>query len=362
MIPRVLVTGAGSASAMASLEVLAGGDLSVFAADMDRYAPGLFLVPADHRCSLPPADEPSYLSALFALALRHRIDVIVPGSVAELPALAHAREVFEAAGVALALARPRLLALADDKLALAQAVEGVVPTPRSWTSADILAGADPRLPLRVLSPHGAWNGGRGIVLSREELLAAARADDVLFQEVLIGAEFAVDLLLGRDGRLRALVPREMARGQGPLALTERTLHDPAVERAAARVAAHLGTMPFATLHFQKGADQRPRLLDLDVLPSSGAALVRAAGVDLPRMIVLDAMTLDAGALDSATLDLTPLAEAAEADATAVGPLPFRELGAVRTGAQHFVPAAEIRAAEREPWESLGPIRAGRLLH
>ncbi|NOY91558.1 MAG: hypothetical protein GXP55_10180 [Deltaproteobacteria bacterium] len=337
MIPRVLVTGAGSAFAMAFLGILAEAEVEVFAADMDRYAPGLF----GHRCVLPPADEQSYMSELFALVLRHRVDLIVPGCAAELPALDIVREPFEAAGIRIALAPSPMLALADDKLALAAALRGVVPTPRMWSAAGVLDGAEPPLPLRVIAPDGVWDGGLGVVISREELLRVAEAGDALFQEILIGAQFAVDVMMSHEGELRALVPRETVRGHGAVALTQRTLHDPAVERAARDVAEHLDCMPFATLRFQKDAHGIPRLLDLDVLPSSGAELVYAAGVDLPALVVADALGL-------ATQD--------------AGLLPFRELGAVRTRQSRVVPAAEIRAAEREPWEPLAWSSAGRVLH
>lgn len=340
MTIRVLITGVGGPSGEALVENLRGSDMEVFAGDFDRYAPGLLLVARGNRCHLPPPDDPAYLSELFAVCLRHRIDLIVPCTVDELSVIDVARAPFAAAGLTIVAATAEQLALARSPRALYRAVEGVVPTPRTWTRDELWQGANPSLPLELVT---ADDGHRraGVVLSRMELSALALEADDLLREVLPGAEVVVDTLCGAGGELRAAVAREVHRSDRGLSHTERTVVDRDLVAAAAAVVERLGHPPVASLRFLRDRAGVAHLVGLDLLPSPSAGLLRAAGVDGARLLVLDAV----GLLEQGHY-----------------PLAYAELGAARIATQRIVDSDEIRAAEQEPWQPLGMASSPRLLH
>ena len=91
-LARVLVTGVGGRSvghqilqALALLE----DKYSVVATDADAFSYGLYQV--RDRYVVPRADDPRYLAAIRRLIQQERIDVVLPGTEAEVAALERGR-------------------------------------------------------------------------------------------------------------------------------------------------------------------------------------------------------------------------------------------------------------------------------
>ena len=75
---RVLVTGAGGAAGVAVLRsLLKRTDVTVFAADMDGWAAGLYLVPAERRRLVEPGRSASFVPRLAAIVARDGIELVV---------------------------------------------------------------------------------------------------------------------------------------------------------------------------------------------------------------------------------------------------------------------------------------------
>ena len=75
---RVLVTGAGGPAGVAVIRsLLARDDIDVFAADMDRWASGLYLVAADRRRIVPPALADEFVDSVRDVVASDGIDVVV---------------------------------------------------------------------------------------------------------------------------------------------------------------------------------------------------------------------------------------------------------------------------------------------
>ncbi|MFC6235089.1 biotin carboxylase, partial [Leucobacter soli] len=89
MPARVLVTGAGGPAGVAVIRsLLRRDDLTVFAADMEGWASGLYLVGADRRRLVPPGADEGFVPALRRMIDEDRIDLVVSTVDVELLALA----------------------------------------------------------------------------------------------------------------------------------------------------------------------------------------------------------------------------------------------------------------------------------
>ena len=98
MRTRILVTGAGGAAAISYLQAMQGPQFSLFAADMDPNATGLYMVGPSKRFLIPPAAAANYVQAILELCEREQIDILVPTVDMELLPISERRSEFEAAG------------------------------------------------------------------------------------------------------------------------------------------------------------------------------------------------------------------------------------------------------------------------
>jgi carbamoyl-phosphate synthase large subunit len=257
-------------------------DLEVFAADMDGWASGLYLVPAERRRIVPPGLDDGLVEAVRRLVASDRIDVIVATVDAELRPLASQR-----AELGAALAAPSLATLETclDKWMLAQACEAHVrvPTTRLLTAEAIAADWD--FPLIVKPRSGAGSRGVRLVPDRAALDAIAPDEMLIAQEYLPGEEFSVDVLAAADGHVIAAVPRSRARVDSGVAVAGFTLRSPELEAAATAVARAIGLVGVANVQLKYDSAGVPALLEVNPRFPGAMPLTIAAGVDMPSLAV-----------------------------------------------------------------------------
>src|SRR3954447_8361683 len=285
---RVLVTGAGGPAGVAVIRsLLRRGDVEVFAADMDRWASGLYLVAAPHRRLVPAGRAPDFVDVVRQLCADDAIDVLFPTPDVELPLLA-------AVGEALSgpiLASPSLPTLETclDKLALARACARTVRVPRTELLGTPPAVAGWDFPVIVKPRRGAGSRGVRLVGTRAELDAVHDADeDLLVQELLPGDEYSVDVLAGLDGSVIAAVPRARLRVDSGVAVAGVTVHDEVLIATASAVARAVGLTTVANVQLKYDAAGVPGLLEVNPRFPGAMPLTIAAGVDMPSL-TLDAV-------------------------------------------------------------------------
>lgn len=339
MTIRVLVTGAGSPAAIAFMKTLRGQDVEVHAADMNRYAAGLFFVPAGRRLVAPPADEPELVPELLSYCVRNEIDVLAPMLDEELLPLAEARTQFAALGTAVLVSSPNAVESALDSWAVVHACFDRVDVPLTRLFVEGASFEGWRYPL-VVRPRAA-RGGMRLVMSPEELAELERSEELVVQEYLPGTEYSVDVLSTVEGRVVAAVPRERLAVNRGLSVTARTVHDPELSAAARLVVMELGLTGLSTVRLRGGQDGRPKVVRVQPRSSAGVTLTMAAGINLPALALRAALGQE---LPEQRAD-------------------FEEVAMVRTWEEHIVPAREILAAKDGPWAPLGRDgRVSRLVH
>lgn len=285
----MLVTGAGGPAGIAALRSLTALDgLEVHAADADRWAAGLHLLPPERRHLLPGGREPGYAARLRAVCVAAGIDVVLPTVDRELLAIDTARPELERLGVRVALPTGTTVALCANRALLAARLGGEVPVPRT----DLLGGrVDPsswRYPV-VVRPVDASARGTEVITSAAELAARPADPRRVVQAHLPGDPVDLDVVADGDGRVVAVVPRHVAPDRHGRPLAAWTAPDPALDALGREVAGALGLTHAATIRLRRDADGVPHVVDVRTRVTSGAALSAAAGVDLPRWAVAVAL-------------------------------------------------------------------------
>jgi carbamoyl-phosphate synthase large subunit len=329
----VLVTGAGGPAGVAVIRsLLRRDDVTVFAADMDGWASGLYLVPAEQRRLVPPGKDPGFVDAVAAIVAADGIDVVFSTVDVELPPLARRRAEL---GATLAAPSVQTLETALDKLALAAAVAPHARVPATALLGTPFPGDAPdwHFPVIAKPRRGAGSRGVRVVPDRaalEALEVAERAheagyadqlDGLLVQEFLPGDEYSVDVLAGPDGVIAA-VPRTRERVDSGVSIAGRTVHDALLESTASDVARAIGLVGVANVQLRRDRDGIPALLEVNPRFPGAMPLTIAAGVDMPSL-----------ALDLALGRAVPAS------------IPFREIANVRFLEDVFVDPAEVLISE-----------------
>ncbi len=281
---RVLVTGAGGAAGVAVLRsLLKRTDVTVFAADMDGWAAGLYLVPAERRRLVEPGRSASFVPRLAAIVARDGIELVISTVDVELAALAERRE--ELSPAVLAAPSAETIAVALDKLALAERCAPTVNVPRT-----VLAGPDAlavewEFPVFAKPRSGAGSRGIRVVPDRSALAALPADEGLIVQDLLPGEEYSVDVIADAAGRVVAAVPRTRARVDSGVSIAGRTVRDPELEETAAAVARAIGLVGVANVQLRRDRAGRAALLEVNPRFPGALPLTIAAGVDIPSLVV-----------------------------------------------------------------------------
>jgi len=281
---RVLVTGAGGPAGIAVIRsLLHRPDVEVLAADMDGWASGLYLVPADRRRLVEPGRSAAFVPGLVGLVATARIDLVIPTVDVELEALAERRDELRPARLAAPSADTLRVAL--DKLELARRCAATGRVPRTEPAGAAALAVDWRFPVIAKPRSGA--GGRGVrtVPDRAALEALPLDEGLIVQDLLPGEEYSVDVLADAAGRVVAAVPRTRARVDSGVSIAGRTVHDPELEAVAGEIATAIGLVGVANVQLRRDREGRPALLEVNPRFPGALPLTIAAGVDIPSLVV-----------------------------------------------------------------------------
>lgn len=318
MAKKILVTGAGGPAAVCFMNAIKDPSVELHAADIDPYAPGLYLVPPERRHLLRRGTHPHFVQHLLALCAEHGFAAIVPTVDAELLPIARARGLFSAMDVRVLAADEQTLAMTLDKWELVQACSFDVPTPKTRLCTERMIWDDP-FPCVVKPRVGSGSHGVYVINDQAALDAVVRNGKNLIQEFLPGEEYSVDLYVGHSGAVHAAVPRLRLKVDSGVAITSRTVFDYEVILAACSVAQIINLRGVANIQFRRDHCGIPKLLEVNPRFAGTMSLTVKSGVNIPQM-----------ALDE-LFGKSPQP----------GIMPFQEIGMVRTYRDTYVSASEI---------------------
>lgn len=281
---RVLVTGAGGAAGVAVIRsLLRRADITVFAADMDGWASGLYLVPASQRRIVPPGAAELFVPALAKMVVEDCLDIVISTVDVELLAVAGRRD--ELAPAVLAAPSSQTLQVALDKLALAAACESTGRAPRTVLAGPDALSIDWEFPVFAKPRSGAGSRGIRVVPDRLALENLPTDGGLIVQDLLPGDEYSVDVLADAAGRVVAAVPRTRERVDSGVAIAGQTVRDSELEDTAAAVAEAIGLVGVANVQLRRDRNGRAMLLEVNPRFPGALPLTIAAGVDIPSLVV-----------------------------------------------------------------------------
>lgn len=323
---NILLTGAGGAAAISVWKSL-HKQHTLFMADMDPCASGLYLVPKSQRTILPPIQAPDYEDALFHVCQQKRIDVLIPTIDAELIMLAKRQEEYHKINTQIPISPLAALELCRDKNHLLAHCSGNPYSPKSWVlQTDTLSLLkQQRFPLFAKPRKGAGSKGAQSIDNIQALEHIPQDGSYLVQEMLTGDEYSVDTYINQHGQVLAAVPRIRLKIDSGIAVASQTVHHSTLEAYAIDIAHKVGLRFVANIQFKANSQGQFKLLEINPRFPGTLPLTVAAGIDIPNMLLQDLQ----GTL------------------TQQGLMPFKELMVVRYWTEQYCSIAEWKALCRD---------------
>ncbi|GAA1080499.1 ATP-grasp domain-containing protein [Nocardiopsis metallicus] len=272
----ILVTAAGAEGTAGKILGLREAGYRVVAADIDRRAAGLYL--ADQAYVVPHGHSPDFAPEILRICALEGIRAIVPLVDEELVTVWALAD----HGVQILLPRAEIVARCLDKLTLMELLdESGVPVPRTRLATSGRDGMD--FPVIVKPRWG--RGSRGVFVAHDaaELALALNCSGdepgrVIVQEYVEGPEYSASVVLWRDRRVQAVVPKEVVlkEGSSRYAISR---HHPAVTEVCVKAAHVLTADGPLNVQTRVDASGTPRVFEINPRFSGSSTLTAAAGVD-----------------------------------------------------------------------------------
>lgn len=281
MTVRVLISSAGRRAALlrAFREAdCVGLGVEVHACDMTPDLSAACVM-ADRAHRVPHCLDADFIPAIDRIVRDFGIDLIVPTIDTELPAYARAADDLRAAGARVHVSDAQAIAVLRDKMRSMQVLgDAGVPVPDSWDEA-LVRAAPGRIDWPVFAKPVAGSASRGLaVITGPDALPPAFPEPMMFQSLLVGPEYTVNMFIDQGGDLRCVIPHlriQTRAGEVEKGRTERREDLAAMARQIHRA------LPGArgVLCFQIIDDARhgPRLLEVNARFGGGYPLAHQAG-------------------------------------------------------------------------------------
>lgn len=288
----VLVTGVGGAGGIGAIKALQEKTShEIVGVDMDPAAAGLRL--ADEGCTVPPADEESWVNEMDSVIRRFNVDAVVPvvdEELHRLPALSSAVPT----DVAIVAPRQDIIDMALDKWQTSIQLAATNHTvPDTWLATDADSIAPSRYPLQVKPRLGRGSRGAERLDSPADLdVYLAETDyartELILQEFISGTEYTTSVVATTDNQLLEVVPKEVIEKDGST-VQGITRRNQAVSDSCHRLFDTL--KPAGPINVQQIVDETNTPYTIEINPrfSSTACLTVGAGVNELDLLIRDAM-------------------------------------------------------------------------
>lgn len=206
----VLICSAGRRHGLLQSFRRALGDLGltgrVIACDLDPDMSAACAA-ADAAYAVPRVTDPGYSDAVLEIAKREDVALVVPTIDPELLPLSQAQAKFAAHGIRIHVSDSDTVAIVRDKSKTSEVLDSAgIPVPKTFADAQLRQCPD-TVPWPLFAKPAGGSASRGLaVLDSADDLAASYDEPMIFQELLKGPEYTINMFVDSAGALRCVVP------------------------------------------------------------------------------------------------------------------------------------------------------------
>jgi carbamoyl-phosphate synthase large subunit len=255
----------------------------IIAADSKQNAPACFL--ADTAELVPKINDPTYIDSLIDICTRHSIDLLIPLIDTELHLLSLHQQQFRDRGVTLLISSPATNEICYSKRKTSAFFEKIgVKTPKVYELSEI---TEQNFPLILKPDTGSSSVGLYYIKSRAELnFFSNYVENAIFQELVTGEEYTIDVLLDFKGNVVSIVPRARLETRAGEISKGITVKNPALIAAAKQVVESLPeAIGCITIQCFLQSDSEIVFIEINPRFGGGYPLSYRAGADFPSWLM-----------------------------------------------------------------------------
>jgi len=264
---RVLAEGADSLIVGSHVEWMKRAGYHVVLMDISNDATGKYLV--DDFEVVPKYGSPGLEDQLWEIVERHGITMVIPSVDEGLLFWASIRKAWAEKNVHVLVSPPDIIDICSDKLKTHKFLtKHGFPSPKTKTYWSL--GTPLKKPRK-------GRGSQGVEYFPDEPSESKQNDDVIWQELLTGPEYTVDVLCTAPGQVHYCVIRERLMTKVGLSTKGRVVEHPEIERTARNVAKKAEffgpiNIQFIEAGYDQDKEKRFAITDINPRISGGQAL------------------------------------------------------------------------------------------
>ncbi|MFZ3172015.1 MAG: ATP-grasp domain-containing protein [Carboxydocellales bacterium] len=254
--------------------------------DLQRNAPAPFV--SDFKELVPRVTEPNYIEVLKEICQRHAIKLLIPLIDTELELLALHRTEFAKKGVTVLVSSKETNEICFDKRKTHDFfLRAGVQTPRILDPEKILSDPVAEYPFLLKPARGSSSIGVTKINNAKELdFFKEYVPEPIIQELVVGDEYTIDVLVDLNGNICSVVPRLRIETRAGEVSKGMTVKNPAIIVAGMKVVEALpGAVGCITVQCFLTPSGDIKFIEINPRFGGGFPLSSQAGADFPRWII-----------------------------------------------------------------------------
>lgn len=276
---RILVTGAGGDSGLATIRILKNTGFYVHACDSNKLSSGLHI--ADSHSIVPLAsDKENFLSTIKKIIRRNNIDAIFPNVDEELKVFAEHKEEI---GAGVIISPVETIEICQDKIRVLDYLKEDISVPKTNIEDE---------PFPVIVRPTVSRGSRNVYLAIDEteMIFFRRYIErqgliPMVQEYLPGKEYTVDALCDFSGSLVVVAPRERLATKGGISSIGKNVKDLRISNIVKKIAEKLRFKGPINIQFKEDKEGILKLIEINPRCSGGLPITYRNGLNIPFLAI-----------------------------------------------------------------------------
>lgn len=254
--------------------------------DLKRNAPAPFV--SDYRELVPRVTDPDYISVIKRICRQYKIKLLIPLIDTELVLLSHYKAEFEEMGVVVLVSSTETNEICFDKRKTYEYFKRIgVKTPEILEPEKVLSDPEAPYPFLLKPANGSCSQGVTKINNAKELAFFREyIEEPILQELVVGEEYTLDVLVDFQGNIYSIVPRLRIETRAGEVSKGMTVKNFAIMAAAMEVVKALpGAVGCITVQCFLTGSGEIKFIEINPRFGGGFPLSIQAGADFPRWII-----------------------------------------------------------------------------
>jgi len=283
---NVLVPGAAGPAGINVIKSLKMAKLQgkIIATNTSYLSAGFFL--ADAYEIMPKISESEYFDKLLRVVRKHSVNVLMPSSSFDIFPYSENKEELLRNGAFPVVSSRKTLEICRDKVRTNEILAGHGELGNILPFTSTSSNKIQSFPVAAKSRYEK-GGDEFFVINDEADLryVESKFDHLIFQELLPGTEYTIDVLCDFDGVPLVAVPRIRIQLRGGVSSQGRVIHNTEMEDICKRIAKIVGILGPCCIQMKESPEGAPKLVEVNARMGGGTMFAALAGVNIPDLIV-----------------------------------------------------------------------------